>query len=222
MDGSSHRVGAARIADVTGILFHYKFLDEHFHGQVAQAVREEHRIMNSAKYKMYKEVLDRSPSLTVKLETATEFHGLNDLMDDQYLVVSEDCLDWVIAEEEKSLRRTLANETDGLAGALLESRRWERAKTLGIQRLERRLRENERLVRLESRRQERAHTRKTQRLEQRLREKGGQPEENQRLVQKVHGLERQLEAIRGSRTWRLMEILHRVKARVFGLGKDSP
>jgi hypothetical protein len=58
--------------------------------------------------------------------------------------------------------------------------------------------------------------------EQRLREKGGQPEENQRLVQKVHGLERQLEAIRGSRTWRLMEILHRVKARVFGLGKDSP
>ncbi len=54
------------------------------------------------------------------------------------------------------------------------------------------------------------------------REKGGQPEENQRLVQKVHGLERQLEAIRGSRTWRLMEILHRVKARVFGLGKDSP
>ena len=81
MDGSSHRVGVARIADVTGVLFHYKFLDEHFHGQVAQAVREEHGIMNSAKYKMYKEVLDNSPSLTVKLETATEFLGLNDLLD---------------------------------------------------------------------------------------------------------------------------------------------
>jgi hypothetical protein len=35
MDDSSHWVDNARIADLTGVLFHYKFLDEHFHKQAA-------------------------------------------------------------------------------------------------------------------------------------------------------------------------------------------
>jgi len=87
---------------------------------------------------------------------------------------------------------------------------------------EREIREVQKMAELRSELGKREKTIRWSHNEQRLREKGGQPEENQRLVQKVHGLERQLEAIRGSRTWRLMEILHRVKARVFGLGKDSP
>jgi hypothetical protein len=128
----------------------------------------------------------------------------------------------VSAEEEKSLRQTPEGETGGLARTLLESRRRERAKTLRVQRLEHRLRENERLARLESRRQERAHTRKTQRLEQRLREEADdQSEENRRLAQRVRSLEAQLEAIRGSRAWRLMEMLHRIKIRVSSLGRGS-
>jgi hypothetical protein len=222
MDDSSHRVGNATIADLTGVLFHYKFVDEHFHGQVAQAVREEHRIMNSAKYKMYKEVLDRSPSLRVKLETARELEGVNDLLDDQFLVVSEGYLDWVAVEENKGVLGATRSEPDNLIEALLESRRQERVKTLKVQKLERRLRENERLARLESKRRERAHDRKTQRLEQRLREKaGGQPEENRRLSQRVRNLERQIEGVRGSRAWRLMEALHRIKTRASSLGKRS-
>ena len=143
MDDSSHRVGNARIADITGVLFHYKFVDEHLHEQVAQAVREEHRLNNSAKYKMYKEVLDKSPSLRVKQETAAEIEGVNDLLENQFLVVSDDYVDWVNAAEERTILRVpRSTEARELAEAFLESRRQERAKTLRVQRLERRLREN--------------------------------------------------------------------------------
>ena len=79
MDGSSHRVGNARVADLTAVLMHYKLLDEHFHTQVDQAVQEEHRLQSSAVYKVYKETLDREPSVRVKLATAKELKSVNDL-----------------------------------------------------------------------------------------------------------------------------------------------
>ncbi len=215
----SHHADNAAIADVTGALLHYKFLDSHFHDRVALAIREENYFQNSAKYKMYKEVLDRNPSLRMKLDTARELVSVNDLLEDQFLVVSEDYLNWVNTEDEKKLRAAVPDE---LVGAVLESRRREREKTLGVQRLEHRLRKTERLARFESKRRDGARGQQAQGLEQRLREEAdGQSEENKRLAQRVRSLEEQLEAIRGSRAWRLMEMLHRVKIRVSRLGRGS-
>ena len=135
MDRSSHRVGNARVADVTCALFHYKFVDAQLHRQVAQAVREEHRIMNSAKYKMYQQVLDENPSLLLKRESAVEVTGVNDLLDAAVLVVSEEYVGHVDSEEAADAERN-----GGLNGASLEARRREREKTLVVQRLDQRLR----------------------------------------------------------------------------------
>ncbi|HEX2098345.1 MAG TPA: sulfotransferase, partial [Rubrobacteraceae bacterium] len=141
MDGSSHRISNAAIADLTCVLLHYKFLDKYFHAQVSQAVQEEHRLRNSAIYKRYMEVLDSNPNLEIKRETSRELGGVNDLLENGFLLVSDDYLSWVNAEEEKSVSRTSRDEPRHLVDTLLDSRRREREKTLKIQRLQWQLRE---------------------------------------------------------------------------------
>jgi FkbM family methyltransferase len=146
MDDSSHLISNAKIADVTGVLFHYKFLDKHFQTQVDQALREEHRFENSAVYKKYAEVLAKNPSLQLKRETAREIKSVNDLLENGILVVSDDYVRWVDAEEERSVSRTAPQgEPRELVEAYLDSRRRERAKILKIQRLERQLRHARRM-----------------------------------------------------------------------------
>ena len=50
-DGSTHWVDNARIADITCVLFHYKFLDAHLREQAVRAVQEENRRgQNAAEY----------------------------------------------------------------------------------------------------------------------------------------------------------------------------
>lgn len=132
MNGSAHRVDNASIADLTCVLFHYKFIDQQFQKQVAQAVREEHRSKNSAKYKMYKEVLDRNPRLRVKQETARAIEHTNDLLEAQFLTVSDDYIARVDAEDRANARQWLQNEPSVVVDALLKSRQRERAKTLKI------------------------------------------------------------------------------------------
>ena len=198
MDGSSHRVGNARIADLTCALFHYKFVDSHFHYQVAQAVDEEHRLLNSAIYKKYSKVLSDNPTLQMRQETSEEIGGVGDLLDRQFLVVSDDYVAWVNGEEEKNILRTSGTEPRRLSEALLRSRRRERDKALRVQRLESNLRERDREIR-ELRRSERR------------RSAGNQRERLQVVRQQNRELQWQLESMRASKAWRLMEALHRVK-----------
>ena len=142
MNDGSHRVGDARVADFTGVLLHYKLLDEHFHAQVEQAVREEHRLQGSFVYKIYKETLDMEPTLQIKRDTARELHSVNNLLEDQLLVVSNDYVDWVNAEEERNASSDPASSSD--------SGKQKRLEALGIQREKRRLRDRRRLIELES------------------------------------------------------------------------
>ena len=140
INGSSHRIADAAIADVTSVLFHYKFIDEHFHRQVAQAVWEEHRLRGSAVYKRYSEVLENAPSLQLKLETASEIGDVNDLLERSFLTVSEDYVNRVNAKDRASASKDEPDDPRGLADALLDLRQRDRTKTLEIQRLEGRLR----------------------------------------------------------------------------------
>src|SRR5215217_523675 len=101
MDDSSHWVDNARIADFTCVLFHYKFLDGHFHKQAARAVREGQYYNNSALYRKYLRVLEGNRTLRLKGETAREIEGVNDLVENGFLVVSEDYMEMVYDEEEE-------------------------------------------------------------------------------------------------------------------------
>src|ERR687889_202687 len=100
-DRSSHWVDNAKIADITCVLLHYKFLDGYLQKQAAQAVREGQYHNNSARYKRYLEVLDKNPTLKMKQESARELRGVNDLVENGFLVVSEEYMMRVYEEEER-------------------------------------------------------------------------------------------------------------------------
>jgi hypothetical protein len=137
--------------------------------------------------------------LQLKRETAEELESVNDLLENQFLVVSEDYVSWVNAEEERRVLQatTLQGESRRLAEAFIESRRQERVKALRVQRLEWQLRQE--------------HIKKPQ----------NQSLTQRRTQRRVRNLEKQLESVQASRTWKLMTMLHRIKARVSRLGRSS-
>jgi hypothetical protein len=227
-----HGVDDARIADFTCVLFHYKFL-EHFHEQAVRWVQEGNHWNNSAEYKKYLEVLDKNPSLRVKQETSKEVRGVNDLLEDQFLVVSSDYVNWVNAQEKKNALQALPSEPRELAEALLESRRQERARALRIQMLAQQLRDRDQTSKQEQRRlrqRARKHkqqletkTLRIQKLAQQLRDRDQtSKQEQQRLRQRAREYEQELESMRASRTRRLAKVLHHIKVRVLSLGRSWP
>jgi hypothetical protein len=205
---SSHWVDNARIADFTGVVFHYKFLDERFRQQAEQAVREGHRWLDSGIYKKYLDVLNENPTLQIRQETSREIESVQDLLENGLLVVSDDYVSWVDAEEEKSvLQVPHGSEPGNMAGAFLESRRRERAKVLEIQKLRQRLRREKPLAKQSFE----TELQKKEEWVQRLKE--GQ----QHFERRARIAEEQLGAIRSSRTYRALTVLDRVKTRAKAL-----
>src|SRR5215212_4568263 len=140
--GSGHRVDDARVADLTSVYLHYKFLDGYFHEQVASAVREENYPYDSRQYKRYLQVLENSPSLQLKQESARELRSVNDLVENQFLVVSEEYMMLVYEQARKNgaghaLRE---GEPDGLEDPAFDRTRAQaKAQSLRAKRLEQRL-----------------------------------------------------------------------------------
>jgi hypothetical protein len=101
-DRSAHWVDNAKIADLTCVLYHYKFLDGYFHDQAAQAVREGQYHNSSARYKKYLKVLDGNPVLRIKQESSRKLRSVDDLVEDGFLVVSVDYMMLVYEEEQRN------------------------------------------------------------------------------------------------------------------------
>src|SRR5215216_230257 len=195
----THWVANARIADITCVLLHYKFLDGYFHKQAAQAVREGQYYNASARYKRYLEVLEKDPSLRVKRESARELKGVNDLVENGFLVVSEEYMMVVYQEEErKGAEHNLRGERGGGPedeAALYRARAQAKAQSLRAQRLKRHLKEL----------REQNH-REVERLSSKL----------ARFRKKNRNLTQQLQSIRASRSVRLLNKLARIRARMLG------
>jgi hypothetical protein len=138
VEGSPHHIDNARIADFSCVLLHYKYVGR-FHEMAAQAVREENHWNDSAQYKQYLKVLDENPGLTLTQDTSNEIGGVDDLLEERFLVVSGDYVDWVNAEEER--RVLLENEQHIWSEDVLKARRQDRAKTLRLHRLHKELRD---------------------------------------------------------------------------------
>ncbi len=100
-NGNSHWVDNARIADFTSVLLHYKFLDGYFHRQVVRAIQEGQHYDNSVEYKKYLRVLENNPRLAIKGESARELESVNELVENHFLVVSEDYMVLVYQEQKR-------------------------------------------------------------------------------------------------------------------------
>jgi flagellar biosynthesis chaperone FliJ len=202
MNDSEHWVDNAKIADLTCVLYHYKFLDGYFHdqaaqvAQAAQALQEGQYGRDSARYKKYLEVLERNPALQVKQETARELKSVDDLIEDGFLVVPEDYMMLVYEEERKGgAGHGSGGEPGGLEAeaAFYRARAQAAVQSLRVRRLERHL---EQLRKQNQRQVEKLATKLA------------------KARKKNRNLTYQLRSIEASRSWRLLNELARLRARV--------
>lgn len=91
---STHKVENAAIADMTVVLYHFKFADN-FDALVKRVAYEENYYNDSEKYKKILKYLKSKPDLLVKQETSQELNSIQDLVDNRFLVISEQYKNWV-------------------------------------------------------------------------------------------------------------------------------
>jgi glycosyltransferase involved in cell wall biosynthesis len=188
VDGTMHRASNARVADFSCVLFHYKLLDR-LYEQALRAVSEKNYPNRHEKYEKYVSALEVSPELQIKRETANEIKSVNELVENQFLVVSDDYMAWVDMEEEKRIIDAMDDEPRRFAEAYFKTR--VEVQTLSARRLQRQVQELKSSLEKERR--------KSQSLERR---------------NKI--LDIQLQNIQSSRSWRLITTLGYVRAKVLG------
>jgi hypothetical protein len=86
---TGHDVYNAHIADITCVLYHFKFLSD-FREFTRRAVREGGYFNNSQAYRQYNQVLEKAPDLQIKQPTAQELREPSELIDNNFLVISDD------------------------------------------------------------------------------------------------------------------------------------
>jgi hypothetical protein len=90
-----HHPKGARMADISCLLRHYPFVSS-FCAKVEDAARTgRYGIMVTDEHKMYSRGLSGRSNLNFKRETARSFSGLEPLIKDQFLIVSEKYRQWV-------------------------------------------------------------------------------------------------------------------------------
>ncbi|MBA2533456.1 MAG: hypothetical protein H0V21_00430 [Rubrobacter sp.] len=144
---------------------------------------------------------------------------MNDLLENRFLIVSEDYMSWVDTEEEREFSNAEPEREVGvLSDALLESRRRERAKTLRMGRLEQRFLEYRQQTRTKTTRRVRKladNVRETQELERRAQENLQRCQRRtRRLAERNSALELRLKTVVGSWGWRLEQRLRSIAARL--------
>src|SRR5215212_4441402 len=221
--GSGHRVDNVRVADLTSVYLHYKFLDGYFHEQVASAAREENYPYDSRQYKRYLQVLENSPSLQLKQESARELRSVNDLVENQFLVVSEEYMMLVYEQARKNGAGHAPRQVEPSGpedrAAFDRTRAQAKVQSLRARRLDQRLHELKELHQKElekrlTKLKENNRKAKKRALEE-LREQNRREVERLgntlvRLRKKNQNLAREIRSIRNSRGWRLLNKLARL------------
>ncbi|HMQ30313.1 MAG TPA: glycosyltransferase family 2 protein [Chloroflexaceae bacterium] len=90
----AHDVWGARVADISAVLYHYKFLDRLLE-QSRAAVREGNYYRGSAQYRRYLKVLEETPDLQIRRATARRLEHVDQLVDEGFLAVSPAYAAWV-------------------------------------------------------------------------------------------------------------------------------
>ena len=101
-----HQTAGAVVADVTCVLMHYPFVST-FAEKVEDAVRTgRYGALTTDEYVGYCRELARNPRLCLKGPSARRFSGLEPLIADGFLVVSDDYVRWVHDHTRDPVRQT--------------------------------------------------------------------------------------------------------------------
>ncbi len=132
MDLSDHWAGNARVADLTGLLLHYKLTDG-LYGQVRREMEERRDLNLGGKYDRYSGILGETPSLQIKNDASRELGSVNDLVGTRLVTVSRRYMELVDGLDENRPGRLLGAflgaeaEASALRGELEFTRRRRRA-----------------------------------------------------------------------------------------------
>ena len=84
----AHHVSGARVADVSAVLLHYKYVGN-FADYVKTIVNEQSFSMNSREYKQYLRAIEGNSGLRLYSEAASEFSTVERLVEQGFLIASE-------------------------------------------------------------------------------------------------------------------------------------
>lgn len=84
---TSHRTTPMVLADVTGVLLHYKFFSD-FHDRVATALAERQHYDSSSEYARYEAALQNDPCLSFYYEGSVPYRGSRDLVERGFINTS--------------------------------------------------------------------------------------------------------------------------------------
>lgn len=201
MDGNAHKASNAKVADITCVLFHYKFTNN-LHESVRLAVMRENYNKDSRKHKMYLKTLEKKPSLHLKRDTSKKLNGVNELVHNQFLVVSKQYLTLLENEERGRTSQIVQNKPYKTIDALVETRTQTWARLRQADQLQQQLQKQ------------------VKKLEKRLARKDEEAKvsamRERKLQQQTRRQRQQLQDIQNSKGWRLLYGLRRVRARILG------
>jgi hypothetical protein len=92
-----HFVDHAAVADISGVLYHYKFVPG-FRAKVDAAVQSRAYANGSWEYQHYQRALDRDPNMSLCKPTAERLHSVDRLVEQGFLHVTDAFLSWVESE----------------------------------------------------------------------------------------------------------------------------
>lgn len=90
---NEHSVAHAVLADVTGVLQHYKFTAD-FPRVVAEAVASGHHWNDSTEYRLYDNLIKNQPGFSFKSDTSRLWHSADTLLEEEFLTASPRFLAW--------------------------------------------------------------------------------------------------------------------------------
>jgi hypothetical protein len=214
LNSSPHSVSDARIADFTCVLFHYKFLN-HLYELIRRAAREDR--YGNTRHKRWLGVLEENPNLLVKGESARELRSVNELVENLFLVVSEEYMLLVYDEEQRKKgagHAALRGEPGGGGpedeAAFYRAKAEAKVQNLRALRLQRPLEQLREQNQREIEQLRGQHQRRIERLTRRL------ARTKRRARNKNRALANQLRSVRASRSWRLLNKLGRIRTRLLG------
>jgi hypothetical protein len=79
-----HWLHGAKIADITAVLLHYKFI-KGFEDRVADATRRKNHYQQSKEYVAYQRALEKNPALSLHSSKARPLSSLHDLVSEGFL-----------------------------------------------------------------------------------------------------------------------------------------
>lgn len=88
-----HFVNNASVADISCVLYHFKFSNG-FHDLVRDAVKNRQYWNDSLEYRKYHQILENTPDICLKTSSAQKLGNINDLIEQDFLHVSDNYIQW--------------------------------------------------------------------------------------------------------------------------------